>query len=107
MSLIIKYTKAQYQAKITELESYSQQLEQHLSRMEGLKEKMFQFWDDPNARTVGQVLNIQIRQVRNATTRTNDLLTFYRTSVEKLDASGGLASGLLEEAMGILTGLGI
>ena len=107
MAFIVKYTQAQYNAKITELEGYQSQLEQHLNRMEGLRDNMYTFWDDPNARTAGQMLGIQIRQVRNAMDRTTDLLTFYKTAVEKLDGSNLSASSMISEAISVLEGLGI
>ena len=53
---IIKYVQSQYEAKIAELEQYYILLQQHLNKMENLKENMFQFWDDDNARQAGQVL---------------------------------------------------
>ncbi len=107
MAFIIKYTKAQYTAKITELEGYQSQLSQHLTRMEGLRDNMYSFWNDPNARTAGQMLSIQIRQVRNAMDRTADLLIFYKTAVEKLDASNVSGSSMISEAISVLEGLGI
>lgn len=107
MPIVVNYTKSQYEAKISELEGYYKQLEQHLQRMEGLREKMFQFWDDPNARTVGSVLEIQIRQVRNASARTMDMLTFYRNAVSQLDASSSLSNEILEGALSVLGFLGI
>ena len=107
MRYCLKYTKAQYNAKITELESYQAQLGQHLGRMEGLRNNMYSFWDDANARTAGQMLGIQIRQVRNAMERTADLLTFYKTAVEKLDGANLSGSSMISEAISVLEGLGI
>ena len=39
---IIKYVQSQYEAKIAELEQYYILLQQHLNKMENLKENMFQ-----------------------------------------------------------------
>lgn len=107
MSVTIKYTKAQYQAKITELEGYYALLEQHLSSMENLKESMFQFWEDENARTTGMILNGEIEQVKKAMTRTSDLLIFYKSSVEKLSGADASVRDLLGDALSIITGLSI
>ena len=107
MTFIVRYTKAQYQAKITELQGYYSQLESHLSTMEGLKEQMYQFWDDENARTTGTALASEIRQVKNAMDRTKDMLSFYKGSIEKLDAANISVGSTITEALGILGKLGI
>lgn len=104
---IVKYTKAQYQAKITELEGYYAQLEQHLTNMENLKDNMFQFWDDENARTTGKILNATIRQVQNAMTRTSDLLIFYKSAIEKMSGADSTAKELLDDAFSVISSLGI
>ena len=48
MPVILKYTKAQYDAKITELQGYLNELKDHREKMVGLREQMYNFWDDPN-----------------------------------------------------------
>ena len=107
MSFMINYTKAQYEAKVSELEGYYSQLSDHLSKMEDLKNRMYQFWDDENARTTGKMLEIEIRQVRNSMERTKDILNFYKSSIAKLDSSNSAINNTLQEAISILTGLGI
>ena len=102
MALTVKYTKAQYQAKISELEGYYNQLAQHLARMQELKGQMFNFWDDSNAQTTGQILAIQIRNVQNAMDRTYDTLIFYKNAVEKLDGTNLMVDDLLGDALSIL-----
>ena len=83
---IIKYVQSQYEAKIAELEQYYILLQQHLNKMESLKENMFQFWDDDNARQAGQVLTLTIRQVTSSMTMTQETLAFYKSAVAKLGA---------------------
>lgn len=107
MSFTLNYTKTQYQTKITELDGYYKRLSTHLTTMESLKDRMYQFWTDENARTTGKMLEIEIRQVKNSMERTQDLLQFYKTSVEKLDGTNQTISDTLGDALKILTGLGI
>lgn len=102
MSIMVKYSQAQYQAKITELEGYIAQLQQHLDTMKELREKMFQFWDDDNARLTGDVLNIQIKSVQSAMDRATDMLIFYKSTVEKMSGANLSISGMLADALGIL-----
>ena len=42
--ITVRYTKAQYMARITELEGYHGQLQQHLEKLEELREQEFVFW---------------------------------------------------------------
>ena len=107
MPVVLKYTKAQYQAKISERENYLAQLKDHRQKMAELKERMFNFWDDPNARKAGEALAVQIRQVDNSMMRTNDMLRFYQQSVEKLGGTDSAVGGLLEDAISILGSLGV
>lgn len=106
MAFTLKFSKSQYMAKISELEGYYAQLEQHLARMEELKSEMFNFWDDPNAQTAGQVLAIQIRSVRSAMDRTSDMLNFYKSAVEKLGGTDSAVKDLISDALNLLSGLG-
>lgn len=107
MAFIIKYTKAQYTAKITELEGQYSQLESHLSTLEGYKEQMYQFWDDENARTTGQALATMVRQVKNSMDRTKDMINFYKSTIEKLDGANINVSSSISDALGVLGKIGI
>ena len=107
MPAVLKYTKAQYEAKISELENLLGQLRDHREKMATLKDQMFNFWDDPNARKAGEALTVQIRQVDNSMLRTNDMLRFYQGAVEKLGGTDAAVSGLLGDALGILGSLGV
>ena len=56
--ITVRYTKAQYMARITELEGYHGQLQQHLEKLEELREQVFVFWEDANAEKIGKILDI-------------------------------------------------
>lgn len=107
MPVILKYTEAQYKAKISELEGYLGRLKEHKENMKTLKGDMYNFWDDPNAQKAGEALAVQIHQVENAMERTMDLLNFYNKSVEQLGGTNSGIGELLEDALGILGTLGI
>ena len=88
--ITVRYTKAQYMARITELEGYHGQLQQHLEKLEELREQVFVFWEDANAEKIGKILDIQIK-----------------SAVEKLDGANLDVGQVLEAALGTLAGLGI
>ncbi len=105
MAFSVSYTQAQYQGKITELEGYYKQLELHLGRMQELKNQMFDFWNDPNAQTTGQILAVEIRAVQTAMDRTADTITFYKSTIDKMDGANLSVADILADALGLLGGL--
>lgn len=100
---VVKYTKAQYQAKITELEGYYNQLDQHVARMQDLKSKMFSFWEDANAQTAGQILAAQIRDVQKTMDRTNATINFYKSAIDQLDGANFSVGDILKDALSVLS----
>lgn len=107
MAVVLKYTQSTYDAKITELEGYLSQLQDHYDRLEALKADMYNFWNDDNSIKAGEALTTTMRQVNNAMQRTTDMLNFYRNSVSKLSGASSTVSGALEDALGVLGNLGI
>lgn len=105
MSVIINYTTAEYEAKITELEGYYNQLTQHYQRMVALKDKMYTFWDDDNARKTGQILEAKIRLVQTAMDTTQSTLNQYRNAVAELKKTNGVISDTLEKLLFGIVGL--
>lgn len=83
----IKYDKGLYQAKITELEGYHAQLKNHLTNMEALKSKMFNFWEDEKAQSAGRLLSEEIRNVNGTMSDTAVEISVLKGTVEKM---GGL-----------------
>ena len=85
MPAVLKYTKAQYEAKISELENLLGQLKDHREKMATLKDQMLD----------------------NSMLSTNDMLRFYQGAVDKLGGTDSAVSGLLGDALGILGALGV
>ena len=104
---IVKYTKAVYTAKITEIEGYKNLLETHLNKLKELKDDMFTFWDDDRAREASKNLFITTRQVEDALSRVSELLIAYKSAVEKYDGTSAAAEDLINESVSILEALGI
>ena len=105
MAFLLSYSKAEYQAKITELEGYYAQLSQHLERMEQLKSEMFNYWNDEAARKAGLILSSEIRSVRSTMDSTSDMINFYKSAVEKFDGTNASIQDLLDEASFVVGGL--
>lgn len=101
---VIKYTKAQYNAKIGELEGFSRRLESHLDRLEGFKSEMYEFWTDDNARAVADALTSEIRAVRNSMEQVESYLGFYKSCVEKLEGADSNVLSTIGDAISLLNG---
>ena len=78
MAVTIKYTKAQYQAKIDELEAYYNELARHLTTLENLKSQMFNFWNDENARKAADSLVNTIAKVKGEMNYTREMIIMYK-----------------------------
>lgn len=105
--LIIKYDKALYEAKITELQGYWNQLDGHLATMKDLKKQMFEFWNDETSEKVGLTLSEKIRVVKSTMDQTQQTIDFYRAAVQKLEGSNIGALGAADDALSIVTKLGL
>lgn len=103
--IVLNYSKAQYNEKITELESYYSMLETHLSRMEELKSQMYEFWNDEDARNAARALQEQIDRVKTQMLHTSLTLTSFRTTVTEMDSTKSLVGSDLEKAISAVTSL--
>ena len=101
---VVKYTKAQYQAKIGELNRFNSRLETHLQQLEGFKDEMFQFWQDDNAQAVGEALTSEIKAVRNSMEQVQSYLGFYESCVEKLEGADADVLSTIGDAISLLSG---
>lgn len=104
---IMKYSKNQYSGKLKEIQVCYDRLKMHLERMEELKGDMGSFWHDEQARKAGELLTVEIRQVRNAMERTQDMLQFYTGAIESLTDVGEEALSDISSVLNVVDGLGI
>lgn len=107
MSAIVKYTKAQYTAKISEIEGCVQRLQNHLNTLEGLKSQVQNFWDDSQTPEYLKRLTTAIVGVRNAMDRTQKLLAEYNGMVNEMGGVTAMTTGVLEDIGGVIGSLGI
>ena len=104
---VIKYSKSVYEQKLVTMEGYLSQLESSLDNLQNLKESMFQFWSDDRAREAAELLNEEIRQVRNAHRRTQDFITQYKSVITYMEGSDDAIGDLMEGASSALEMLGL
>lgn len=107
MAFTVKYTKAQYLAKITELEGCEKELSEALGRLETLRDQIDSFWHDENARKEYNILVKQINHVKIQMDRVRSFLSIYRSAVEKLDGVNIDISELLGDALSAVSSLGL
>lgn len=105
--MILKYSKAIYDSKISELESYSAQLDTHRSELEGYRERLRDIWNDEQGQRYYELLSDQIRAVKNASSRVTDLRRIYENASADLERQRSVTGDLLDEAKSILDVLNI
>ena len=82
----IKYEKGIYEAKVGELQGYHSLLDAQLGKLESLKARIPNFWDDKLGRKTVEILNAQIRDVRNVMTQTSIEIVTLQGIVDRLGA---------------------
>ena len=76
-NIVLNYNRGYYEQKISAMESYGKQLEQHLNTLDNLKGKIKDFWQDDDAATYLKNLTMQISSVRGAQGLVDSLRTTY------------------------------
>jgi len=103
--IIVKYTTAQYEAKITLLEGYYNQLAEKKERLTELRDQLTTFWDDDNSPKVYQCLSTIIGNLNNIMVRANDVIVGTRALVQKLDGTNIEVGSMLGDALSALSSL--
>lgn len=101
----LKYEKKLYQEKITEMEGYRTQLNSHFDKLQSLKARISTFCNDSNGETMTQTIEKASEQVKASSERVDKVITACKNSIEVLDNSKLNASGILEDALGLLNGI--
>lgn len=104
---MLKYTRHEYEEKISELEGYNTRLNQHLERLEGFKTQIPGFWDDAKAAKTIEALNASIARVKHASERTSNLRKSYQKVVEEMAQQDQQVDSALDKAIDLLKGLDI
>ncbi len=82
--MIIKYTKAVYEQKISTLEGDVKELEGHLNTLEGFKTQISSFWEGETAAKWVTVIGEEINHVRSSMQECNNLRHTYQGIVDDL-----------------------
>lgn len=104
---MLKYTKHEYESKITELEGYNNRLNQHLEALAGLKAQIPGFWNDAKATKTVEALNSAIVKVKQASERTANLRKTYQQVVDDMERQDQQVDSTLDKAINLLKGLDI
>ena len=82
--MIIKYTKAVYEQKISTLEGDVKELEGHLNTLEGFKNQIPNFWEGETAAKWVNVIGEEILHVNRAMQECKNLRHTYQGIVDDL-----------------------
>lgn len=101
-NIVLNYSRSYYEQKITALENYSRQLEQHLNTLDTLKGKIKDFWKDDDAITYMKTLNAQIGSVRRAQDMVNNLRATYAGLQHEIKKTQAKVTIDIEDISGML-----
>ncbi len=108
--MIIKYTKAVYEQKISTLEGHVKELEGHLNTLEGYKNQISSFWEGETAAKWVNVIGEEILHVRNSMNECNNLRNTYQGIVDDLSKTTTAIDEVVDDvtsAVKVVIGLGI
>lgn len=97
-SVIFKYSKGEYEAKITTLEGYVSNLETLLSDFETKKSQISTFWDDDKAVEFTNIINTNIRNCRSSINRTNVTISQLKGTVKQMEGGDAAVGQLWDDA---------
>lgn len=104
---VFKYTKNEYESKITELEGQLAALEEHYNTMLQMRDQVPTFWKDDNGEEVYRDLVKTIDETYTQMESVKSYMRTLRNVVSKLDSSNEVVRDTLDQLMDFLkTGIG-
>lgn len=94
---VFNYTASEYQQKINQLANLLERLQEHLGKMNELKEAIPSFWDDEHSAKVYTELTDTIRQTETEMETTRSYMATLQTVVDELSRSKTLMSDTIEK----------
>ena len=105
--VVVKYSKAQYKAKIDTLQGCQQKLESHLSILEGYKSKLKTIWDDEDAANYHKELDKQIAGVKNSMDQVKSQITMWQRAIDEMQETTSEQTDKIDTIKSILGTLDI
>lgn len=106
-NIIVRYSKAQYQEKISRLDGCVKKLDTHLSTMEALRDQFKQVWDDDVAMQYYEQIKVQIQAVKNAHEATNRQIDMWQEVIREMEESTANSAKSIEDIRSLIGALGI
>ncbi len=104
-NFIFNYSKGEYEKAISRLEELVKSLDNHLTKLRELRANVPSFWDDDEAKTTCQALDMTIDRIVFDMDTCKSLISTYKTAMAEFDTSKNVTKELLKDAIGILSGL--
>lgn len=103
---VFKYTKSEYEQKITELERAYANLDEHKTNLINLRSQIPTFWKDAAGQETSRALNDTIGQTEREMQTVKKFIELFRTTVTELDESQNKISTTIDELQKLIS-LGI
>ena len=104
-AMMVNFKKDRCEKKIAELEGLIARLENHQTKLENLKNRIPAFWEDDRATAVKKALDRTMGDVSKKMTTAKELVVTYKAAMEGFEKAEEYATGLVEDALGILESL--
>lgn len=96
---VLEFEKDHYERKLSDMEGYNKDLNNHLSTLEGLRDKIKTFWDDENAEKNIRLIETSISKVKESSDRVQKIIDACKGTIEILDDSKVSASEIIDQAI--------
>ena len=97
MAVVLKYSASVYQEKIDALQTLKNRLEGNLDKLESLKSKIPEFWQDEQASKYIVNISKAIAKVRQAQTDIDGLTRVYQDSVSDLNRGAAAVDEVVDD----------
>ena len=104
-AMAVNFQKGKCEEKIAELEGLVARLENHQTKLVSLKNRIPAFWEDDRANAVKAALDRTMEDVNDKMITAKDLIITYKAAVEGFEKAEEYATGLIQDALGILESL--
>ncbi len=95
MAIVLKYTAAVYEAKISTFESLDAQLNQHLATLEALRDRVSQFWQGEQTAQYVAAIRKAIVKVQKASADIKKLSREYTEIINEQKRVGGVVDDIV------------
>lgn len=106
-NIILRYSKSEYQEKISRLSNCLSKLDKHLASLEGYENQLKQYWDDDTAESYHKVIKKEIKAVKNSQEQVGNQIMMWENAIKEMEDTVGQQTAKIDDMTSILNALDI